>query len=242
MTGSIRFANPPRHDGAERLRAEVREFLQEQLSQRTPQQKSDSWNGWDKDFSRALGARGWLGMTWPKAYGGHERSAFERYVIVEETLAAGAPVGALGGGSAEWPLRLSSWNRSPETYACSRHCLGELTFCIGMSEPGFGSEPGRRGPGRTAPLMAGRSRNQGLDQQCASQRLDDPVLPDRKRGRGGSASRDQPVLVDLRKTAGITVRPIIDLAGQHHFNEVHFEGAVLPADALLAKKARAGAR
>ncbi|MFN3519138.1 MAG: acyl-CoA dehydrogenase family protein, partial [Sphingomonas sp.] len=64
------------------------------LATRTPLARADSWNGFDRDFSRKLGQRGWLGMTWPKQYGGHERSAFERYVVVEETLAAGAPVAA----------------------------------------------------------------------------------------------------------------------------------------------------
>ncbi|MEO8724153.1 MAG: acyl-CoA dehydrogenase family protein, partial [Sphingobium sp.] len=41
------------------------------------------------------------------------------------------------------------------------------------------------------------------------------------------------MLVDMHNTPGLTVRPIIDLAGQHHFNEVHFEDAMLPRDALL---------
>ena len=50
--------------------------------------------GFNADFSAKLGARGWLGMTWPCAYGGQERSALERYVVVEELLAAGAPVAA----------------------------------------------------------------------------------------------------------------------------------------------------
>ena len=50
--------------------------------------------GYDREFSLKVGARGWIGMTWPKKYGGHERSALERYVVLEEMLAAGAPVSA----------------------------------------------------------------------------------------------------------------------------------------------------
>ena len=42
-------------------------------------------------FSRKVGARGWIGMTWPKQYGGHERSHLERYVVTEEMLAAPRP-------------------------------------------------------------------------------------------------------------------------------------------------------
>ncbi|MET8354662.1 acyl-CoA dehydrogenase family protein [Micromonospora sp. NPDC005206] len=55
----------------------------------------DTWlSSFDAEFSRRLGERGWLGMTWPKRYGGHERSALERFVVIEELLAAGAPAAA----------------------------------------------------------------------------------------------------------------------------------------------------
>ena len=55
----------------------------------------DAWlSGWDESFSRRLAARGWIGMTIPPEYGGHGRSALDRYVVVEEVLAAGAPVAA----------------------------------------------------------------------------------------------------------------------------------------------------
>src|ERR1700733_3484482 len=56
------------------LRAEVREFIKEQR-----QVMGFGQDGFNREFSRAMGRRGWIGMTWPKQYGGHERSAFERY-------------------------------------------------------------------------------------------------------------------------------------------------------------------
>ena len=81
---AIPFPAPPA-DSAEviALRAEFRAFLDEQLRNRTPRQRSDNWYGYDRGFSRAMGQAGYLGITWPKQYGGHERSAFERAVIVE---------------------------------------------------------------------------------------------------------------------------------------------------------------
>ena len=81
-------------EDAEALRAEVRAFLAVELRARTPLERAQSWAGFDAEFSRRMGARGWIGMTWPKAYGGHERSAPHRYVVLEEMLAAGAPVAA----------------------------------------------------------------------------------------------------------------------------------------------------
>ncbi|MGH8348763.1 MAG: acyl-CoA dehydrogenase family protein, partial [Pseudomonas sp.] len=86
----------PCHLGAhaQALRAEVRAFVAETLKDYPAHERAKNWNGADPEFSRKLGERGWLGMTWPKRYGGHERSALERYVVLEELLAAGAPVNA----------------------------------------------------------------------------------------------------------------------------------------------------
>ena len=75
----------------EDLRREVREFLAATIAALTPEQKAENWSGFDRDFSLKLGARGWIGMVWPKKYGGHERTSVERYVVLEELLAAGAP-------------------------------------------------------------------------------------------------------------------------------------------------------
>ena len=68
------------------LRAEVRAFLKEELKAASPVSRAKSWFGSDPAFSRKLGERGWIGMTWPKAYGGHERSAIDRYIVIEELL------------------------------------------------------------------------------------------------------------------------------------------------------------
>src|ERR1700693_441790 len=79
---------------APELRQRVRGFRSETLARRTVAQRARSWSAFDAEFSRALGRRGWIGMTWPRIYGGQDRCAIERYVVLEELLAAGAPVGA----------------------------------------------------------------------------------------------------------------------------------------------------
>ena len=78
----------------EALRIEVRAFLAEALADYPVAKLVRNWSGRDPEFSKKMGARGLIGMTWPKRYGGAERSALERYVVMEEMLAAGAPVGA----------------------------------------------------------------------------------------------------------------------------------------------------
>ena len=77
------------------LRGEVRAFLAEERAAGGYQPRCDAWlSGHSPEFSARLAERGWVGMTWPRQYGGHERSYMERYAVLEELLAAGAPVAA----------------------------------------------------------------------------------------------------------------------------------------------------
>ncbi|MBV9842602.1 MAG: acyl-CoA dehydrogenase family protein [Sphingomonadaceae bacterium] len=228
------FPSPPPSPAAEALRAEVRAFLAGALANRTPLERSESWNGFDRDFSRKMGARGWLGMTWPKRYGGHERSAFERYVIVEETLAAGAPVLAHWIGDRQsGPTLLKFGTEEQKQTVLPRIAAGEAVFCIGMSEPDSGSD-----------LAATRTKAARVDEgwritgtkiwTTNAHRSNYMILFCRTSGTPADrhAGTSQ-LLIDLENTPGMTVRPIIDLAGQHHFNEVHFEDALVPAGALI---------
>src|SRR4030095_12831800 len=82
---------------AEAFREEVRAFLRQALGERPSVRRARSWGGFDPAFSRQLGARGWIGLTWPKRYGGQERSFLERYVLLQELLAGRAPPRAHSG-------------------------------------------------------------------------------------------------------------------------------------------------
>src|SRR5690606_25245166 len=94
MQASLQFTQVALPPGAETLRAEVRAFLAEHQESWSARSVAQSWVGFDRSFTRAVGARGWIGMTWPKAYGGQARSMLERYVVLEEMMAVGAPIGA----------------------------------------------------------------------------------------------------------------------------------------------------
>ncbi|MHA6770316.1 acyl-CoA dehydrogenase family protein [Sphingobium ummariense] len=232
---TIQFPKPPYNEVAERLRDEVRVFLREQLAGRTALQRAESWNGFDRDFSRALGQRGWLGMTWPKQYGGHERSAFERYVVAEECLAAGAPV------AAHWiadrqsgPSLLKFGSESQKRSVLPGIAAGEIVFCIGMSEPDAGSDLAAV---RTTAVRdhAGWRVNGTKLWTTGAHHADFMILlcrtSPKSEDRHGGLSQ---FLVDLREAdPAISIRPIIDMAAQHHFNEVHFQDAFLPDGALI---------
>jgi alkylation response protein AidB-like acyl-CoA dehydrogenase len=220
---------------AEQLREQVRDFLRVELAQLRPEQRARSWGGFNREFSKKMGARGWIGMTWPKKYGGHERSSLERYVVLEETLAAGAPV------SAHWvadrqsgPMLLNFGTEEQRQRFLPRIAKGELAFTIGMSEPDSGSDLASV---RTrAEKVAGGYKVNGTKIWTSNAHISEycialfrtKVVPDKKH-EGLSQ-----FLVDL-KSPGITIRPIYDLAGGHHFNEVHFEDCLVPDDMLVGK-------
>ena len=222
---------------AESLRAEVREFLRKEFSGTAPVKRAKSWGGFDREFSRRVGARGWIGMTWPKTYGGHERSFLERYVVMEEMLAAGAPV------SAHWvadrqsgPLLLRFGTEAQRQKILPSIVRGELAFAIGMSEPDSGSDLASI---RTrATKTDGGYLVNGTKVWTSNAHLSDyaislfrtQVVPDKK--HEGLTQ----FLVDLRSTTGITIRPIIDLAGKHHFNEVNFTDAFVPDEARVGNE------
>lgn len=229
------FPAPPRSDAAEVFRAEVRSFLADELAGRTPLQKAESWSGFDAGFSRRMGERGWIGMTLPKAYGGHERSALERYIVLEETLAAGAPV------SAHWiadrqsgPLIARVGTERQKEEILPRVARGECFFCIGMSEPDSGSD--------LASVRTKASRVQGGYLVSGTKlwttnahRCHYMILFCRTSEAGERHGGTSQLLVDL-SLPGITIRPIRSLSGEHEFNEVSFEDAFVPEDALIGRE------
>lgn len=235
---AIPFPAPPADSEAViALRAEFRAFLAEQLKDRTPRQRSDNWYGYDRAFSRAMGQAGYLGMTWPKEFGGHERTAFERAVVVEECLAAGAPVGA------HWiadrqsgPSIIKYGTEEQKHLILPRIARGELSFGIGMSEPDSGSDLAAT---RTKAVRDGDVyRVTGTKVWTSfAHEADYVILFCRTSGTPADRHKGtSQLLVDLKNTPGLTIRPIIDLAGQHHFNEMHFEDAIVPANMLLGEE------
>ncbi|MYE80263.1 MAG: acyl-CoA dehydrogenase [Gammaproteobacteria bacterium] len=209
-------------EAAERLRAEVRAFVAEQMPvDYLP--NSDFNEGHSPEFTRALGRRGWIGMTWPARYGGGERTFFERYVVTEELLAAGAPV------SAHWiadrqsgPLLL----RFGTAEQCARYlpgiARGETYFSIGMSEPDSGSDLASVST-RAEAVQGGWVVNGTKVWTTDAQRNHYMVTLVRTEPPGDNrhAGLSQ-LVVDLRGE-GVTVRPIRNIAGGEDFNEVVFE-------------------
>ena len=219
------------------LRAEVRAFLAEALADTPRERRNRNWSGASPEFSRKMGERGWIGMTWPRHFGGHQRSMLERYVVLEEMLAAGAPVGA------HWVADRQSgpllMRYAPDTLApriVPRIARGECFFCIGMSEPDSGSDLAsiRSKAVNSAKgwVINGRklwtSGAHRAHYMIALVRTGERT-GERGENRHGGMSQ---FLVDMR-TPGLTVRPILNQLGEHDFNEVTFDDVTVPHDCLI---------
>lgn len=234
MNSAFSMAAIPAEDEA--LRASVRAFLDKAVADIPPEKRIRSWMGFDADFSRALAAQGWVGLTLPVEYGGGGRSPFARFVVAEELLAVGAPV------SAHWiadrqsgPLIVKYGSEPQKTFYIPQICKAEAFFCIGMSEPDVGSDLAgvRTRAVRTANgwLLNGHklwTTNAHRSHYMIALVRTSGTAEDRHCGLSQ-------FIVDL-SLPRITVRPICDLAGDAHFSEVSFDDVELPDDALIGEE------
>lgn len=215
------------------FRKKVRHFLQSIIDQYSPLQRAHSWTGCDPAFSEALGQQGWIGMQWPQQYGGGEKSAAQRYVVIEELLAAGAPVGY------HWiadrqsgTLLLRYATEAIKHKYLPRIASGELCFCIGMSEPNSGSDLASLKT--RAKKVAGGWRLNGsklwttnVDMAQVMIALVRTADPGDQRHSGLSQ-----FLIEL-SSEGVTVNPITDQTGESHFGEVFFDDVFVADHCLI---------
>jgi alkylation response protein AidB-like acyl-CoA dehydrogenase len=220
------------------FRQEIREFLKRELPHVPAERRANCWAVFDADFSRKLGARGWIGMVWPKRYGGHERSALDRYVLLEELLAAGAPVGAhwiADRQSGPNLLRYGS-ERQRQEYLPGM-ARGEILCCIGMSEPGAGSDLASVRT-RAEKLPDGRWRINGQKIWTSNAQHSQLMIALVRTGALDEKNRHAGLsqfLLEL-STPGIRIQPIVDLVGHPGFNEVFFDDVVVEPDCLLGNE------
>jgi 3-oxocholest-4-en-26-oyl-CoA dehydrogenase alpha subunit len=215
------------------LQAEVRAFLAAELGREAGRRPGLGMNGAaSREFSRKLGARGWLGMALPKRYGGAERSAVDRFVVTEELLRYGAPIGHHWLADRQTGAVINRFGTDEQKARfLPGIASGELGFSVGLSEPGAGSDLAairtravRNGDGWVISgqkvWTTGAHRNDYIVALC---RTSDE--PDRRDGL-------TQFIVDLA-APGLAVHPIALLDGSADFNEVVFDNVAVGADAVL---------
>ena len=198
----------------------------------------DSWLiGTSRELSLELASRGWLGMTWPVQWGGHGRSALERFVVVEALIAEGAPIATSWFADRQiGPTLLQFGTDEQRRRWLPEIVAGQSAWCIGMSEPDAGSDVAsirtraeHRGPGGAGAewvvngAKVWTSGAAGADWCYLIARTDPDAPP-----HAGLSE----LVVDMH-APGVEVRPIRDATGNEHFCEVLLDDVAVPATHLI---------
>ncbi len=235
MSTPFRFSLTDFPPEAETLRSEVRAFLETNLDNVPQEIKAETWSGADPEFSKKVGKKGWIGLSWPKEHGGAGRSAMERYVVLEEMLVAGAPVGSHWVADRQsGPLIIRYGTPEQQEKLLPGILKGETSFCIGMSEPDSGSDLAalRTKADKKGDVYVVNGTKLWTSGAHRSHYMIALFRTSKEEDRHGGLTQ---FIVDL-SLPGITIRPIIDLTGGHHFNEVIFEDAEVPVSMLIGKE------
>ncbi|HAJ29022.1 MAG TPA: acyl-CoA dehydrogenase [Gammaproteobacteria bacterium] len=232
MFQGMNFAPAQLPGELEALRTEVREFLNAETDWHP---NSDFNAGASPEFSKRFAAKGWIGMTWPKEYGGGGRSFLERYVVTEELLAAGAPVGC------HWiadrqsgPLLLKFGTEAQKQAFLPGIISGESFYSIGMSEPDTGSDLASI---RTSAVQVpGGWCLNGSKIWTSNAHLNHFMVtlvrtaPATENRHEGMSQFIVPIHAD-----GVTVRGIDNLAGEQDFNQIFFDDVFVPDDHVVGE-------
>ena len=223
----------------EKLREEVRQFCQKEPPESFPCEIEDEgygFGGWSCAFTRRLGQKGWLSISWPKEYGGLGRSIMERFVAAEELAYHRAPqYGHLFGDAVAAGI-LSYGTEEQKREFLPKMARGDILWATGLSEPGAGSDllntATRAAKDGDNYILNGQKiwpTGAHLAEWCLILARTDPEAP---KSRGLST-----FLVDTR-SPGITVNPIIDMSGSKSFCEIFLEDVRVPKSCLLGQENR----
>ena len=214
------------------FRAEVRAFIDENLSASSKERSARRFEDADLEWSRKLGAAGYAGLTWPTEYGGAGAPYAHQAIFLEELARAEAPshVGVIGLGMAGPTIIAWGTPEQKERYL-AKILSAEEIWCQGFSEPDAGSD-----------LAASRTRieDKGDHFLLNGQKVwssfahiaDFCILvglgdPDASRYKNLTY-----VIVDMH-APGVEVRPLVQITGHPEFNEIFFTDVKVPRENLL---------
>ena len=223
-----------------KFRQEVRDFLQAELRAGTFVTKSGGLaEGNNQEFSRKMAQRGWLGMTWPKEFGGQGRGYVDKAILIEELFKVQAPVAYHFLADRQiGPSIIHFGSQWQKEYFLPRFVRADdrSKFCLLFSEPNAGSDlvnvatsATKEGDfyvlrGQKVWTSMGHVSDYGW--LLARTKFDSSVP------KHEACSQ---FIVDM-KTPGVTVRPIINIAGYHTFNEVFFDDAKIDRKFMVGQE------
>lgn len=192
-----------------------------------------------KEWREKVAAKGWIAPSWPAKYGGADMSVVDQFIMNEEFAESGVP-GNVGGFGVMMigPTIIEHGTEEQKSEHLPKILKGEVIWCQGYSEPGAGSDLAslqtrahRDGDefvinGQKIWTSGGHRANQMF---CLVRT--DPEAP---KHRGISFL----LIDDIKNTPGLTIRPLVNMANRHHFNEVFFEDVRVPAKNLVGEENR----
>lgn len=219
-------------DDERKLQSEVRTFLDERLAPGTYPLGLGMAGDVDPDFSRDLGAQGWIGMALPREYGGGGRTAVERQIVVEELLTRGAPVGFHWVGDRQSGLNiLHNGTEEQRQQLLPGIARGEYSFAIGMSEPDAGSDLASL---RSKAVLEGDTWHiNGTKIWTSGAATATHILGLFRTSDDRHGGLTQFIIP--AGTPGMSVSPIPFIDGTQHFCEVVFDDLQLPDSARLGE-------
>lgn len=195
------------------------------------EQANEELHKFDLEIRRRLAAKGWLGLQWPKKYGGHEAPMMKRFILEQELIYRGAPYWAISAALMTGDMILQFGTEEQKQKFLPAIARGELQWCVGMSEPNAGSD------------LANLQLRATEEQDCF-------VLNGQKTWQTGAYYADWSIvyartdpnvkkqkgittfLVDL-KGPGISMRRIPQITGHPAFCEVFYDNVRIPKANIL---------
>jgi alkylation response protein AidB-like acyl-CoA dehydrogenase len=221
-----------------KFRQEVRNFLEEEVKRGYWEPACDAWiQGFDPEFSKRVAKRGWIGLTWPKEYGGQGLSYIDRLILTEEMLRYGAPAAChwfadrqIGGSIVTYGTDEQKRELLPKIIA------GEAYIGLGMSETEAGCD-----------LASLQTR--------ATEDGDNYIINGQKTWTSGGSfvnyfyllARTDPESPKHRGISefiipadlpGINRIPMIDITSTEAWNDVFFDEVRVPKKCLIGEKNR----
>jgi alkylation response protein AidB-like acyl-CoA dehydrogenase len=182
-------------------------------------------------FMAKLAERGWLGMSWPKAYGGQEKPGIYDYVLTEALSRWGAPQPGKGVGIVGKTIIRHGSERMKREFL-PRIMRGEIEFAIGYSEPGAGSDAANMQ--LRATRVAGGWRLDGQKIWTTSAHFADFYWLGARTDPAAPKHKGISLFLIPMGSPGLTIRPTFTI-GDERTNEVFFDGVLAPDASVVGE-------
>jgi alkylation response protein AidB-like acyl-CoA dehydrogenase len=224
--------SPEERDFEREVEAFLRENASPEVMDAHPEQLSQTVDTPAKRaFMAKLGERGWLGMSWPKAYGGAERPGIYDYILTEALSRWGAPQPGKGVGIVGKTIIRHGSERMKSEFL-PRIMRGEIEFAIGYSEPGAGSDAANMQ--LKATKVDGGWRLDGQKIWTTSAHFADYYWLGARTDPAAPKHKGITLFLIPMNAAGLSIRPTWTI-GDERTNEVFFDGVFAPDESVVGQ-------